>query len=248
MEWGSSAKRGLFCVRIRKITYPESHKYYDHKIYKLGVNGKWLTAFTFAGSPLLMKQFHQRFSAAMNGAGDPQTVESIADVVEQVLLGMPTLDTDPGGLHMLGGIVIPKAESCLLRTEFKTVTRVDKHDYIGIGDSSLLRYLIPLLTRRSSYDARQAEYIGVYLTLQAKRFVDGCGGDTDIYTLKHEGYGVLGDAHRMEQRLLMLEHQLGQAASGFFDPRTSDEEFAETATRLAEFLTNDHFQIGIKVN
>lgn len=237
---------GIVLCADTQITFPQSHKYYEHKIYPRQT-ANWTTAFTFAGNPILMKQFDQRFDDAMRQIGPPFTVAGISDVVEDVLAGMSALDNDPTGLHMLGAISVPKVDIRLLKTEQKVVTKVDKHDYIGIGDSSILRYLIPLLTKTNGYTSKQAAFVGVYLTLQAKRYVEGCGGDTDVMTVNYNGNISLTEADRIEQQLLMLEFHLGKTASRFFDERVPDDEFGESCERLVRALKDDHFQMGINV-
>lgn len=192
---------------------------------------------TFSGSPTLMKSFSGKFNNTMAVMPHPFTATKISDAIETVLTFLDVLDADPMQLCLLCGIVIPNREMKLLKTEGKVVSEVDRYDYVGVGDSSVLRYLAPLLTQTRGYTAKQALNLGVYFVLQAKRYVDGCGGDTDAVILKSDAKPLsMSGAYAIEQRLLLLEHHLNRAGTDFFDGRRSNEEFQESLERLVKTM------------
>ena len=84
-----------------QITFPESHKYYERKIHP-HTNPSWSMAFTYAGSPNLMRTFNEKF--AMKQAIARFSVLSIAEVLEDVRSGMNVLDSDSYGLYLLCAI------------------------------------------------------------------------------------------------------------------------------------------------
>jgi hypothetical protein len=222
-----------------QITYPANHKYYESKIYNYSDSGKETgIAVTYAGNPNLMKMFDGKFSAALKLVAKPYTTEKVQEVIETVLSMMDLVDSDPDGLHMLCGIAIKGVSPVLLKTERKIVGRVvENFDYVGVGDSSLLRYLAPLVTRTVRFYSQQALHIGTYLILQAKRFVDGCGGDTIGIVLKpYGGRTELLQSHYMEERLLALEFSLGSVASALFFGRLTDDQFGQFCDQLIREL------------
>src|SRR4029077_7471690 len=102
---------------------------------------------------------------------------------------------------------IASSETKLLKTERKAVSEVRNVDYVGVGDSSLLRYLSPLIVLGRLPTTNQAQYLGTYLVQQAKCYVDGCGGSTQAMTLQRDGFAIISlDASQVEDRLLKLEH------------------------------------------
>jgi hypothetical protein len=233
---GFRCEDGIVLCADTQITYPAYHKYYDHKIYHHSENNEYTTAFTFSGNPNLMRMFFDKFCEAVAVAQRPLTESKIRDVIETVLGCMDVLDNDE--LHLLCGIVVPPSGMKFLKTERKIVSEVpSRFDFVGVGDSSLLRYLAPLLTQRPSYKAEQACYLGIYLTLQAKRYVDGCGGETDAIVLKKNGsVSLLTSPYSIEQALLKMEFLLGRIATFFFDNDVPESEFNDHLRRFTESL------------
>ena len=98
-----------------------------------------------------------------------------------------------------------------LRTKRTLVTEAE-WECLGLGDSSLARYLAATF-HWPQMTTGQALLLGIYMTQQAKRYVNGCGGDTDALVL---GYGGAveeierGQTAKMEQ---YLELAVGEASS-----------------------------------
>src|SRR5208337_2942352 len=248
---GFKCKDGVVLCADQQITWSGGHKYYENKIYPLQTD-EYTVAFTFAGNPNLMKSFKGKFDAAMKLFPPPYTGERIQDAIETVLGLMDALDTDPDGLHMVCSVVIPGQEIRLIKTARKVVSQVSDYvayDYVGVGDSSLLRYLADLLTNRSNgeFMERHACMLGTFLVCRAKAFVDGCGGDTDILVLHKQGMlePRSNQAYAIEQRLLRIESHVRQTASKFFDRRITGEEFTNQLKYLVSALTQDHLEMQV---
>jgi hypothetical protein len=204
-------------------------------------------AFTYSGNPSLMKMFEGKFLDAIARLKPPLDAVTVQNLIETVLSMMDVVDSDPDGLHMLCGIVIPGKEMRLVHTERKAVRHVSDHHYVGAGDSSVLRYLLPTLTKHSNgFAAWQAINVGVYLTLQAKRYVDGCGGDTDVLTLTPSGRIRPSEAHHIEQDLLKLEFLMDRAATALFDLSLPDEEFKDHLNRFVEGVEEQREELKIR--
>ena len=175
----------------------------------------------------------------------PYSTSTIQDNVETILSFFDVLRDDPMQLSMLCGIVVRNQEFKLLKTQGRLVREVPRFDYVGLGDSSLIRYFSPFLTQTRGYTTAQALRLGAYLVMQAKRYIDGCGGDTEARVLLPNGNAPRIDGlATMEQKFLLLEHQLGRVAAYFFDNREPDIEVDRAAEHFANLLKQYRPEMG----
>lgn len=214
---------GIVLCADEQITYGAYFKKYEYKIFTHNTTD-WAIAMTYAGDPELMKVVDEKFREAMGKAyhsKKPESASEIKKLLEKTLTAMRTLDAaqDPDGFYMLCGIVIPNKEMALIRTDRKKVREVKDSSYVGIGESSALEYLTKLFVASNALNARQAMYIGVYLAIQAKAYVHGCGGETDSVILKLNGMiEPHPNMYNEEQQVLRLEFGLRNMLSVITDP------------------------------
>ena len=244
---GFLCEDGIVLCADNQITWSQSHKYYECKIYPHG-NNEWSMVNTFSGDPDLVKSFNGKFRDAMSRVSAPYAAAKIQDVIETVLSFLAVLDDNPTDLWMLCAIAIPDSELRLVRTTGKVVSEVTDYSYIGVGDSSSLRHLGQLITGvqfYKPYRAGQAYMLATYLVLKAKTHIEGCGGDTDAYILRPTGRVEIrnGDTYNTEQRMLRIESKVKVVASCFFDKRISDADFDKTLAELVRVLKEDHHEI-----
>ena len=71
----------------------------------------------------------------------------------------------------------------LFRTKGEQVV-IGKREYIGGGDSSVLRYFANVAGEHPSLSCEQATRLGIYLVDLASRYVDGCGLGVDAAILE----------------------------------------------------------------
>jgi hypothetical protein len=234
---GFLCEDGVVLCSDTQITYPANHKYYETKLYRHSSRG-WYAAFTYSGNPNLMKSFNGKFDGAMKLVPPPYSCAKIQDAIETVLNLMDVVDSDLDGLQMLCGICVAP-EFSFLKTDRKIVCLASGMEYVGVGDSSLLRYLAPLLVQTRDYTTSQAAMLGNFLVMQAKRYVDGCGGDINGIVLKNDGKALwYSHTDQIEQRLLVLEYMLGRVATCLFDGRFSEGEFNEKIDELTSAIKN----------
>jgi hypothetical protein len=204
-----------------------------------------------------MKSFNDKFDETMKMMKAPFMVSGIRDVIETVLSFFDVLKDNPTDLCLLCAICVSAEKDFrLFKTEGYTIHEVAGYDYVGIGDSSLLRYLGQLLTSPSEqrpygYIVRQGAILGSYLVLKAKTHIDGCGGDTDTWILRPSGQLEVksgGEVYRTEQTMLKLEMLVKKVASCFFDKRVTDEELATTLDFLIAVVKDEHFEFRIPAN
>jgi 20S proteasome alpha/beta subunit len=223
---------GIVLVADQQISYGTYYKKYECKIFTHNTSD-WAIGMIYSGDPELMRVVDEKFTEAMVNtyqSKKPGTASEIKKLLEKTLSGMKTLDAaqDPEGFYMLCGVVIPNKEMALIRTERKKVREVKElSSYVGIGDSSVLQYLTKILVANNNVlNAKQAMYIGVYLTVQAKAYIHACGGETDSMILKQNG-DIEPHVHQYneEQQVLRLEFSLTKMLSVISDPSKPDAEF-----------------------
>ena len=216
-------------------------KYYEAKISFPAQDRKNAVAgFAYAGNTNLMRSFEGKFKSAMNLVPKPHTVAKVHDVIETILLMMDTIDTDPDGLHMLCAIVA-QSEFKLYKTERKIVSEVLRYDCIGVGDSSVLRYLLPKVSYTHVYRTNQALKLAAYLVFVAKQYIDGCGGDTTLFFLTADG-GIMhfqSEIKTLEESIKRIDTRLLFTGAAFFNNQYSAEAFITSTKKLLETLENE---------
>ena len=81
-------------------------------------------------------------------------------------------------------VALETAYRCFLfKTQGEQVVIVER-DFIGGGDSSVLRYFAGIAAQRPFLSREQATRLGIYLVHLASRYVDGCGLGTDAAILE----------------------------------------------------------------
>ena len=193
-------------------------KYYEGKIHPIslkGSEGLCGVVLTYSGSPALWKKFRDKFDSTMRDAQYDPTPTSIEQSISELLGQMANSLYDPSGnpdLYLLCGMVCEGQEAILLKSQAETVHRViDGFDAVGAGDSSVIRFLSKALAlRHSALSKSIAKKIGTYVLLQAKHYIDGCGGDTDIYAVAE--HGGIEDSSELS---FIYENNVGMAEDAF---------------------------------
>ena len=238
---GFFCEDGILLAADNLVTWEGMHQYYECKLYPYS-DKECQVVFTYAGNPDLMKMFDGKFKSTVStDIKPPVTVAKIQNHIEAVLLNIAALTVPGELLRVLAGIVIPGKEFGLVKTDNLIVRPVTTFDYVGTGDSSVVRYLSPLMIRTRGYTAQQAKLIAAYLLWVAKRYVTGCGGNTDIVIMRPNGSrdNMINGGRVIELRLELLEHVAGLLASTFFDGRRSEQELDDYMVRLTRMLKSD---------
>lgn len=230
---------GVVLCSDTQITWTSRHKAYETKqFYVSGIN--WTMASVYAGDPQLWKSFRDKFKELIKA--EVTTIKELRDILEQAICYFSELDSDPTALCLLVGFVIGNKQMSLVKTEGKLISDVEVFDYIGCGDSSLLRYLTPIMADRDRWPTiSEALYIGAYWVLQAKRWVEDCGGDTEVFVLHWNG-GMLnrnGSTYNWEQHLLRLELELAKVLKALGDARVDEREFEKRLEMLSRHLREE---------
>jgi 20S proteasome alpha/beta subunit len=207
---GMKCLDGVLVAADRQITKEGGLKYQQDKILLGGtIVSKFPMDFAlaYAGSPDLAKNLVGKVAEATvracnEGVFTPTLVQS---AIEDVLTAKDTKGLET--LIIFGG---PNISPFMLRTR-ETRVVFGKMEYIGAGDSSVLRYLADLIKFPLPLD--RAKILGAYLISAANRYIDGCGFGPDVAFI-----GTDGEVKRVE--------------------KTEIDSYAEEFAELEKALTN----------
>jgi hypothetical protein len=230
---GFRCSNGVVLCSDTQITWKGRHKAYETKQFYLS-GRQWTMASVYAGDPQLWKSFRDKFLELIQAhyrstSREPETTKELRDILETALCYFTELETDPMALCLLMGFIIPNKEIRLVRSEGKLISDISGFDHIGCGDSSLLRYLIPIMAddQQEWPSSERALRIGTFLVLQAKRYVEDCGGDIEAFFLHWNGGMQTRSSmtYNWEQRWLSLELYSSRVFKALGNQDVSDEEF-----------------------
>jgi len=242
---GFTCQDGIVLGADTQLTATGSHKGYACKLFSHGshlVPPSWLAATTYAGYPAFFDSFNDRFREEMHRweKDVPITAGVVRDLIESVVkhLGAASKSTE-----ILCAVVFTDGDHRLYKTKGMLVSEVRDSSYIGIGDSSLIRCILPLLTRHGVHGTQQAALIATCLIRSAKMYIDGCGGDTDIWMLSPPGVlAPCSHVPTVEQHIGMIEHFFGEVASGLFLD-LEEAEFEDRIDRMCQRLRNERSEL-----
>jgi hypothetical protein len=221
-------------------------KFYETKLlaYPLqGSKGVCGVTLTYAGNPTTWKKFRDEFESAVHDNQYDPTANNIEKTVSEILCNMRPMLFNPHGepdLYLLCGAIQDGQAPLLLRSQADTAHRVlDGFDVIGAGDTSVIRYLSKVLfLRNPNFTLDIGKKVGAYVVLQAKAFVDGCGGDTDIVCIhRHGGIQVSSAwAYTYEQELGKIEYFIQNLLQVSCNPASKRQDIQSVADRFVVSL------------
>jgi len=154
----------------------QGYKFQQSKIFSIQ-RQDYSFIFSFAGDPDSARMMFEKTRDAMRMV-TVQRDESVKDVVKQTLEKVFS-HKQANGLQTLIGVKT-KEDYFLIKTIEKKVVE-GSTEYIGCGDSSVLRYICDLLLE-SQLTTAEAVVIGTYIVSVAGRYVEQCGEDSNHAT------------------------------------------------------------------
>jgi hypothetical protein len=205
-------------------------KYQKSKIFMMGHQDNspcWQIATTFAGDPVLMEALESRIRKELVAVKPFPKVEdfeqclktAMPEIHANVIQGEPELE-------VICGITTQDENPKMFYASRTAVVSAGNVRYIGVGDSSLIRYLESKLYH-PGLSVTEAILIGVYITAQAKSHILGVGGDTNVAVLWTGGHAELYDAAvtvDIEQDWESLEWNASKVLDVFLARDTYSEE------------------------
>jgi hypothetical protein len=182
---GFSVGEGIVLCSDRQHTSSTGFKFEKKKLLRCEHIGGAAMIFSYAGerepAEILFGKVHNRLMNDLDPsepADHRDPPEVIRDVLEEIFQS-----SHSENLETLIGIRkgwFP----CLFRTSANRVVR-GQTEWIGCGDSSVIRFLSDLIPQ-SHCTHIDAAILGSYLIAAANRYIDGCGGGPDAMFLPNQ--------------------------------------------------------------
>jgi 20S proteasome alpha/beta subunit len=139
--------------------------------------------------------------------GDPGVFLEIQDIktgVETVLSEMHQQHFNQLDLHLLIACACRVGTPELWAFSKGAFHTVDQFEFLGVGDSSLIRYLQQIYSPVKD-SLEDCENTAVYCIEKAKKYIDGCGGPTEIVSLQsHSKWRSLTESE-IQERVDVME-------------------------------------------
>ena len=178
---------GVVICADQQITAPGAFKYHQTKITVEDFEG-FSAVFAYAGQPGLALEVHDKIAKVLRDLGEQESVsDAVRQSVDSVLSDMGRLYTQLE-LQMLIGTTAVHQKAALVGFDGKSVHAALPFNYLGIGESSLIRFLAQKLYT-TKIDIRVGVDLGAYLIKKAEDYIDGCGGPIDVVTMA-DNYGL----------------------------------------------------------
>jgi 20S proteasome alpha/beta subunit len=193
---------GIVLCADQEITGPSGVKYYEEKIHVIEGRG-WVLALTYADSTGLMKEAQKKILDFIGNTPDIKiTPEAVYKTAESILIGMGRQQGDLN-LQLLIAISTIYEGPEMFMFNGSGFHRADGFNCLGVGDSSLIRYLSkPLYS--SLLATENAKNVGIYLVAKATQCIAGCGGPINMAIIKPSGIFMwLVDSEIHERRSAM---------------------------------------------
>lgn len=183
-------------------------KYYEERISCVDLFGSALVS-SYGGSSDLWKEATEKITCRLlelqgpEEEGDvcviPQTIYETAD---EVFTGMGR----PSNLQMLIGVGGVFGAPELFVFDQGAIHRASGITCVGVGDSSLIRYLAESLYS-PSMSLEAAKNLGIFLISRAAQYVNGVGAPIDAVVLAGHQPEWLGDTEIKEREAAMLARE-----------------------------------------
>jgi len=224
---GFRCEDGIVLCADTQITKEGALKYYQKKTFLVEGSDRWSVGFTYSGNPdvmdLVIEKMRERFlpdgievydeKGERNIYLEP-TIGVVREIVEEVLIQVSKKHKkEMDSLEMLCAVSIAGKALEMFRTK-RTLVAEAQWECLGIGDSPLIRYLAEVFNW-PHMSTKQALLLAVYMVQQAKKYVDGCGGDTDAIIFDRKGSGEKITRERIKYFEQYLESTMVEASSLF---------------------------------
>jgi hypothetical protein len=197
---------GIVICSDKQMTGEGGYKYEDSKITtSQGDDVSFI--YTYAGDPDAAQMMFEKSKQALQIEMPGCEFDSMDSVAQQTLEKV-FRDKQAKGLSTLFGITA-HGQHFLIKTKETKVVK-GKAEYIGFGDSSVLRYVCDFLLP-SRLDVDQAQVLASYLVSVAGRYMQYCGERVDhaiLHVNGNVGTGTGGPWPNQRERYLYCEEEI----------------------------------------
>ena len=227
---------GLVVCADTQVTHLSGYKSHEKKISVIELPAKrGNLVLAYAGVPQDMRTVVERLQDQIGQAGENFDIRATLQL---------TLDETlkKSKAHQMLCAFCDAGDLRLVRSDGTKISPVPVWDCVGYGDSALTKYLGGIFLSDDVLPLRRAVPICIYLIAQTKKYVDWCGGDTDIAVLNPDGTATeLPLGTRYDAVCSMIEKWLNGILTSTTEPNVSGEKIQELIMALRNVMNE---QIG----
>jgi 20S proteasome alpha/beta subunit len=179
---GIQCRGGVVLCADSQVTKEGGLKFNEGKIFDLHSDNERILL-CYAGSPDIMKVIKERIMKEIPAS---LTSSQSREAIEIILKDTYRRHGTKRQVEMLCAIYRHDEGVKLFRVAGSVVRPADKAECLGVGDSSVLRFLADTFLR-DDITLSQGLTLGCYMVAKAKMYIDGCGGPTQAVFLNHKG-------------------------------------------------------------
>lgn len=207
---------GIVLAADRLLSAEGHHKFQESKLIPIGtLHCTFYMA--YSGLPVLAKEAAEKLGNRLCDLDDDITGREILSrqdakkCIEDTLVEMSQQRYDKLTLSLLIVATYPKGVPDLFifnETGFHTV---NEFEVLGVGDSSLIRYLQQLYNPIDNTST--CERLAIFLIEKAKEHIDGCGGKTDLLSVRQKSNGQWETIQMPEAQIAQIAKQMNEKES-----------------------------------
>ncbi len=179
---------GLVLCTDSQFTVSGGLKYPASKIHNMSY-GDWSVSLAFSGSPQLMELVQEKlYPKLLNPENDSKDEwgEVVCEELETILRDVCKKDRKHS-IELLCATSARRGSKALLRSRNALVVDAGIGECIGVGDSSVLRFLSDLFVR-PRMTIIEGVVLACYMVSKAITYIDGCGGPIQTTVLDDCGH------------------------------------------------------------
>jgi 20S proteasome alpha/beta subunit len=193
---------GIVLCADQQVSAVGSHKYFETKIVARDGFIESI-AFAYSGLPSLAHEAREKMMKILKEVN--LSNDAVYEAADQVLTNMGRQYADVE-LQLLIGVVVMSEEPALIKFDGKGLHMADNISFLGIGDSSLVRFLADTMSS-STMTIKEAVDLGIYIVQKAEQYVDHCGGPIDVLTLNESCACTLLSEMEIQAKIKQMEAQ-----------------------------------------
>lgn len=216
----------------------DAFKYYDHKIFPISLApGTGAVVLTYAGLPEVMKSICEEMRGRIE-----DKVKTCAEVRVELQKTLDTvLPTKSKGRHqMICAICAEPPNHIMLKTDDRKISPIPTWDFVGFGDGALVRYLAGIFLKTGlRLSISRAALFCNYIIGQAKKYVQWCGGPTDIVALTEAGiieHEFTLYTKQVEMQLDNADYRVSLLLNTIMDKQATSTDCDKAIREFADFL------------
>lgn len=231
---------GIVLCTDSQITVDGGLKFNAKKIHTLH-GDSWVAVLAFAGSADLMKLVDEMlYPKLLYSAKDHIGIKWADHVRENLTRVMKTVCTANRGRHIEVLCATSDSErgQGLWRARDTLVTDCETAECLGVGDSSVLRFLSDLFVR-PGMRLLEALVLGCYMISKANTYIDRCGGPIQCTFITSWGkyQEVDTDAFSDSLTLKAVDDCLGELFHLFYHPDRREERMQKCVEEFRKKVT-----------